>query len=54
LRLTAPTSLGKRRSSFVEVEDFLSQRLGLKVDLVMKRALKPRLGQRILAEALTV
>jgi len=39
---------------FVEVEDVLSQRLGVRVDLVMKRALKPRLGQRILAETLTV
>lgn len=39
---------------FVEVEDFLSQQLGVGVDLVMKKALKPRLGQRILTEALFV
>ena len=36
--------------TFVELEDFLSAILGMKVDLVMKSALKPRLGKHILKE----
>jgi uncharacterized protein len=36
---------------FVELENFLSDHLDLKVDLVMKDSLKPRIGKRILAEA---
>jgi predicted nucleotidyltransferase len=40
--------------SFVRLENELSQILGVKVDLVMKRALKPALGERILAEAVTI
>ena len=39
---------------FVELESFLSARLGLKVDLVMREALKPRIGRRVLAEAVPV
>ncbi|MBI4518654.1 MAG: nucleotidyltransferase family protein [Deltaproteobacteria bacterium] len=39
---------------FVELENLLSARLGLKVDLVMREALKPRIGRRILAEAVPV
>lgn len=35
---------------FVEMEQELSDALGIKVDLVMKSGLKPRLGQRILRE----
>ena len=35
---------------FVELEEFLSNLLGIKVDLVMKSALKPRIGKRILKE----
>lgn len=35
---------------FVEMEQELSDVLGIKVDLVMKSGLKPRLGQRILRE----
>jgi hypothetical protein len=35
---------------FVGIEDELSQALGVKVDLVMKTGLKPRLGRRILRE----
>ena len=35
---------------FVQLEDELSERLGVKVDLVMKSGLKPRIGQRILQE----
>jgi len=39
---------------FIELEDRLSEALGIKVDLVMKSALKPRLEQRILHEAIPV
>jgi len=35
---------------FVELEEYLSDLLGTKVDLVMKSALKPRIGERILKE----
>ena len=37
--------------TFVELEDFLSEVLGVKVDLVMKSTLKPRIKDRILKEA---
>ena len=33
-----------------ELEDHLSDLVGMKVDLVMKRSLKPRIGRQILAE----
>jgi uncharacterized protein len=39
---------------FVELEDFLSQKLGIKVDLVMKNSLKPRIRDGILKEAVYV
>ncbi|MFZ5807707.1 MAG: nucleotidyltransferase family protein [Chloroflexota bacterium] len=39
---------------FVALENFLSDRLGVKVDLVMKDSLKPEIGKRILAEAQAV
>jgi predicted nucleotidyltransferase len=39
---------------FIELEHRLSDELGVKVDLVMKDALKPRLGERILEEAVPV
>jgi len=42
----APTLL-----QFVALEQFLSDELGVKVDLVMKEALKPRIGKYILEEA---
>ena len=35
---------------FVALENFLSDSLGVKVDLVMKSALKPYIGERILKE----
>ena len=35
---------------FVGVKNHLSDLLGVEVDLVMKKALKPRVGQRILNE----
>ena len=39
---------------FVELEDFLSEALGVKVDLVMKETLKPRIKDRILKEAVYI
>ena len=39
---------------FVELEDFLSQKLGIKVDLVLRDALKPRIRDSILREAVYV
>ncbi|MEB3290712.1 MAG: nucleotidyltransferase family protein [Leptolyngbya sp.] len=35
---------------FINLENYLSDNLGIKVDLVHKSGLKPRLGERILAE----
>jgi predicted nucleotidyltransferase len=39
---------------FIELEQYLSDLLGVKVDLVMKSALKPRIGQYILNEVVTL
>lgn len=36
---------------FIELENYLSDSLGVKVDLVMKDALKPAIAKRVLAEA---
>lgn len=36
---------------FIELEDYLSKLLGLKVDLVMKNSLKPNIGKKIISEA---
>lgn len=35
---------------FVNLENYLSDTLGVKVDLVMKEALKPNIGKHILSE----
>jgi uncharacterized protein len=35
---------------FMEIENYLADILGIKVDLVMKNSLKPRIGQHILSE----
>ncbi len=35
---------------FIELENYLSDLLGVRVDLVMPEALKPAIGQRVLAE----
>jgi hypothetical protein len=35
---------------FIELENYISDALGIKVDLVMKSALKPRIGKCILKE----
>ena len=39
---------------FIEMENYLSDLLGIKVDLVMKKALKPRIGKNILKEVLYI
>jgi uncharacterized protein len=39
---------------FIELENRLSDLLGVKVDLVMKDGIKPRLKERILSEAVYV
>jgi uncharacterized protein len=39
---------------FIELENYLSDKLGVKIDLVMKDSLKPRIGQRILSEAVMI
>jgi len=39
---------------FLDLEEFLSQLLGVKVDLVTKDALKPYIGERILQEVVMV
>jgi uncharacterized protein len=45
-----PPSLFK----FIEMEHFLSDLLGIKVDLVMKDTLKPAIGGRVLSEVIAV
>lgn len=39
---------------FVEMENYLSDLLGVKVDLVMREALKPHIGERILEEVIAI
>ena len=39
---------------YIELENYLSEKLGVKVDLVMKDTLKPRIKDRILNEAIPV
>jgi predicted nucleotidyltransferase len=39
---------------FVELEDLLSRVLRRKVDLVLRHSLRPRIGQRVLGEALPI
>ncbi len=39
---------------FIELENQLSEKLGIKVDLVMKSALKPRIKDHILNEVVTL
>ncbi|MGZ9167097.1 MAG: nucleotidyltransferase family protein [Anaerolineales bacterium] len=40
--------------TFIAIENYLSDLLGIKVDLVMKDSLKPKIGQQILRESITV
>ena len=39
---------------FVNLKNYLSDLLNAKVDLVMKKALKPKIGQRILEEVVEI
>lgn len=39
---------------FIEMENYLSDLLGIKVDLVMKDALKSQIGKQVLEEAVSV
>ena len=39
---------------FMELEEFLGNNTGIKVDLVSKKALKPRIGKHILDEVINV
>ena len=39
---------------FMRLENYLSDLIGIKVDLVMKSALKPRIGKHILQEVVMV
>ncbi len=40
--------------TLISLENELSERMGIPIDLVMRRSLKPRLRQQILAEAIPV
>ena len=40
--------------TFVNLKNHLSDLLNVNVDLVMKKALKPKIGQRILAEVMYI
>jgi predicted nucleotidyltransferase len=39
---------------FIQLENYLSDLLETKIDLVMREALKPRIGERILKEVVMV
>jgi hypothetical protein len=39
---------------FLELEEYLSDKLDINVDLVSKKALKPRIGKRILEQVIMV
>ncbi|MCR4284378.1 MAG: nucleotidyltransferase family protein [Parcubacteria group bacterium] len=39
---------------FIELENYLSELTGIKVDLVSQKALKPRIGKQILEEVVNV
>jgi predicted nucleotidyltransferase len=40
--------------AFIDLEDHLTEVLGIKVDLVSKKALRPRIGQNILQELVRI
>lgn len=39
---------------FIDLENYLSDLLGIKVDLVMRDTLKPRIGSRVLKEVVSL
>jgi len=47
-------SAGLSLLDFIGLENYLSDELGVKVDLVEKSALKPRIGKRILEEVVNI
>ncbi|MEM2123321.1 MAG: nucleotidyltransferase, partial [Candidatus Bathyarchaeia archaeon] len=47
-------SAGLSLLDFIRLENYLSEELGVKVDLVEKSALKPRIGKRILEEVVNL
>ena len=40
--------------TYIAIENYLSDLVGVKVDLVMKDSLKPKIGEQILSEAIPV
>jgi len=40
--------------TFVHLKNYLSDLLGVNVDLVTKKALKPKIGERILSETVYI
>ena len=54
LDLLVTFSVSPSLFGFVRLENYLSDTLGVKVDLVMKDSLKPNIGERILAEAQSI
>lgn len=50
VEFTEPVSL----LDFIKIENYLTDVLGIKVDLVMKDVLKPRIGKHILSEVVNV
>ena len=54
LDLLVTFSIAPGLLQFVELENKLSDALGLKVDMVMRDALKPAIGEIILREAIPV
>jgi predicted nucleotidyltransferase len=40
--------------TYIAIENYLSDLLGVTVDLVMKDSLKPKIGEQILSEAIPV
>lgn len=49
-----PPNLRLGLLTFCEIENYLSDQLEIKVDLVEKTALKPQIGQQILQEVLAL
>ncbi|MEM2876116.1 MAG: nucleotidyltransferase family protein [Candidatus Bathyarchaeia archaeon] len=47
-------SAGLSLLDFIGLENYLSEELGVKVDLVEKSTLKPRIGKRILEEVVNL
>lgn len=39
---------------FMELEEFLEKNTGVKIDLVSRKALKPRIGKHILEEVISI